>query len=133
MMLDEMAAHLITDPPYVLIIDDDPLFLAVACEAVREHGLAVRGVGTAGEGLEVLAEGHVPQLILLDLILPGLGARDFLTMVKREVTLARTPVVLVTAVAAEDVPTDLPVDGVVLKPVLASQLAGLLDRYCGLR
>jgi CheY-like chemotaxis protein len=125
------GVSLIPDPPFVLIIDDDPLFLAMACEAVREHGHAVRGVGTAVEGLEVLAEGRPPQLILLDLVLPGLGARDFLTMVKREVTLSRTPVVLVTAVAAEDVPTDLPVDGVVLKPVVASQLASVLDRYCG--
>jgi CheY-like chemotaxis protein len=132
MMLDKMTAlHLVPDPPYVLIIDDDPLFLATACEAVREQGLAARGVGSAVEGLEALAEGDAPKLILLDLILPGLGARDFLAVVKQEIALSRTPVVLVTAVAAEEVPGDLQVDGVVLKPVEASQLASLVHRYCG--
>jgi CheY-like chemotaxis protein len=130
-MLAKMADHLVTDPPYVLIIDDDPLFLATACEVVQQHGLAARGVGTAVEALEALTDGHAPKLILLDLVLPGLGARDFLAVVKHEVALSRTPVVLVTASAAENVPRDLQVDGVVLKPVAASQLASLLDRHCG--
>ena len=117
--------------PDVLIIDDDPHFVGSACEALRKRGLSVRGVLTAEEGLEALAQGHRPKLIVVDLVLPGMGARDFVATVRREIAWSQLPFVLVTAGAAEEVPADLPADGLLLKPVEASQLANLVHRYCG--
>lgn len=115
----------------VLVIGDDLLFLATACEALRERGLAVRSAVTAEEGLTALARGGAPRLIVLDLVSLGMSARNFLALVKRALARSRSPFVLVTAVAAEEMPGELQVDGVVLKSVGASQLVSLVHRYCG--
>ncbi len=115
----------------VLVIGDDLLFLATACETLREDGLAVQSAVTAKEGLQALARGCAPRLIVLDLVSLGMSARNFLALVKLALARSRSPVVLVTSVAAEDMPGELQFDGVVLKSVGASQLVSLVHRYCG--
>lgn len=112
----------------VLVIGDDPLFVATTCELLRGRKIAVRGAGTAEEPLAALA-GAAPKLIVLDIVLPGTGARDILAAVKQE--WPRTPVVLVAAGAVVEVPSGLQVDAAVRKPVAASQLVALVRRYCG--
>ncbi|HSD26377.1 MAG TPA: response regulator [Vicinamibacteria bacterium] len=114
----------------MLIIDDDRLFVATACEAFQKRGLVARGASTADEGLEALAGGRAPKLILLDLILPGLSSRDFLAMVRSEIAWAHTPVVIVTAANPGDVPGDMQCDGLVHKPVDLGELVSLAYRYC---
>jgi CheY-like chemotaxis protein len=113
----------------VVVIGDDPLFVATACELLRGRKIAVCGAGTAEEALAVLAGAYAPKLIVLDIVLPGTRARDILAAVKQE--WPRTPVVLVAAGAVVEVPSGLQVDGVVRKPVAASQLVALVRRYCG--
>ncbi len=115
-------------PTDVLIIDDDWLFVEWACEAFRKRGFVARGAPRA-DGLKGLGEGRAPRLILLDQVLPGLGSRDFLHMVRREVGWASTPVVLLAGAASGAVPGDMPVDGVVRKPVELAQLMSLAYRY----
>ena len=118
-------------PTDVLIIDDDWLFVEWACEAFRKRGFVARGAPRADAGLEALGRGLPPKLILLDQVLPGLCSREFLEMVRREVTWANTPVVLLAGAAPGEVPADMRIDGFVRKPVELPQLMSLAYRYAG--
>ncbi len=114
----------------VLIVDDDRVFLESIEDLVRKHGFVVRGVGSAEDAVVALRQGDRPKLILLDLILPGMSARNFLTTLKLEPAWALIPVVLVTAVTSDEVPRDLPVDNVLLKPIDSGELLSLVRQHC---
>ena len=114
----------------VLIVDDDRVFLASIEDLVRKHGFVVRGVVSAEDAVVALRQGDRPKLILLDLVLPGMSARNFLTALKLEPAWALIPVVLVTAVTSSEVPRDLPVDSVLLKPIDSGELLSLVRQPC---
>jgi len=114
----------------VLIVDDDRVFLESIDELLRKHGFVVLGVGSAEDAVVALRQGRRPKLILLDFILPSMSSRNFLTVLKLDVALALIPVVLVTAASIGEVPGDLPVDGVLLKPIDSDELLSLVRQHC---
>jgi len=66
---------------------------------------------------------------VLNIVHPGTNGPELLAVVKQE--WSQTPVVLVAGGAVVEVPSGLQVDGVVRKPVPASELVTLVHRYCG--
>ena len=63
-------------PISLLLVDDNPRFLQVLTRFLHVQLSDEVIVGTAGEGMEALvqAQNLRPQVILLDLVMPGLGA-----------------------------------------------------------
>ena len=59
----------------VLVVEDEASLLRVLTRALQDRGYAVRGVGSAEEALEALAEASF-DLIVSDLALPGLSGAD---------------------------------------------------------
>jgi CheY-like chemotaxis protein len=87
-------------PLRVFIIDDDPDHLLIIRRALDEAGLpvAVEQAEDAATALRLLVDGAVcPDLILLDINMPGLSGFDLLRAVKAEPVLRRTPVVMLTS------------------------------------
>ena len=92
-------------PKHVLVADDD-LFLRRAVEAV----LTRRGytVVTTADGEEAvrLAKESVPDLILLDLVMPKLQGSDTLKRLKADPATARVPVIVLSALSEKSHVTD---------------------------
>ncbi|MDC8758552.1 response regulator [Janthinobacterium fluminis] len=84
----------------VLVIEDD----AQAVELLRLHfesiGFEVAVAGDAAAAL-ALAEQGAPDLITLDLVLPGASGWDVLEQIKANPLLAPTPVLIVSLIAEE--------------------------------
>ena len=84
-----------TTQPIILVGDDDP--------SLRELIRAVLGPGyrfvEAADGREVLAVAHdvQPDLIVLDVMLPGLSGIEVLDELRADAALRTTPVVVITA------------------------------------
>jgi PAS domain S-box-containing protein len=87
----------------VLVVDDDPK--AVELIAVRMLGLAST-VFRAGGGREAIetARQELPDLIVLDLMMPGVNGFDVVEALKEQPDTARIPILVVTAkpITAED-------------------------------
>jgi len=82
----------------VIIVEDDPLLhnlLTDKMAQLREKGLEVIPVLNAEEGLEKARETK-PDLIMLDLVLPGMTGFEFLEKLRAEPTLGKTPVVVLS-------------------------------------
>jgi len=84
---------------------------------------------TAGNGLEGLdlAREWQPDLVVLDLMLPGIDGFSVCAMLKRDQRLGRIPVLILTArVQAGDKKTsaDLGADGYLTKPFKSEDLLG---------
>jgi adenylate cyclase len=87
------AAHA---PPRLLIVDDTPLNLKLLGDLLAIKGYAVT---TAGSGEEALAKlvADPPDLVLLDVMMPGLSGYDVCRRIRANPDTALLPVVMVTS------------------------------------
>ena len=83
---------------YLLVIDDSPTVLKVIELALTEAGYKVVSAANDELGLAVVREAHtIPDLILLDGLIPGRDAAEICRRFAAEPSLARVPVVVMTA------------------------------------
>lgn len=114
--------------PRVLVVDDDEDFLALAAEVLGNDGLEVSLARTAGEAL-TRAVGSPPDVILLDIMLPGRDGLDVLEALRAEPETRGIPVVACTALGQRDSGALLPAigfDGMVTKPLDMRELSRAL-------
>jgi CheY-like chemotaxis protein len=90
----------------VLVVEDEPAVRSLARRSLEAVGVAVLEAENGREALEVLARGGpLPQLVLTDVIMPGLNGREL-----AEALAARhpgLPVLFMSAYAEEDVARSL--------------------------
>ncbi|MES2886084.1 MAG: HD domain-containing phosphohydrolase [Pseudomonadota bacterium] len=88
--------------PVVLVVDDTALNLQVATGILRPHYQAL--AATDGpKALDILAKRHDVQLILLDIMMPGMDGYEVCRRLKGDPLLAHIPVIFLTALnAVED-------------------------------
>ena len=82
----------------ILLVDDDEGFLLAAGRLLEAEGYEVVPARSAAEARTQL-EGDLPDLILLDVIMPGEDGFTFADQIAKNKRLVGIPVVLVTAVA----------------------------------
>ncbi|WKZ25583.1 MAG: response regulator [bacterium] len=77
----------------VLIIEDDKFINKAMKYKFEESNFLVKTVRTAEEGLVILNE-WLPDVIILDILLPGIDGYEFLRRVKDDNKLANIPVIV---------------------------------------
>jgi len=88
--------------PRVLIVDDDPLIRDVV-RAVLEDGSYELDEAADGEEALRLATSHPPDVVLLDVMMPGIDGFEVAKRFKNDTTLKNAVVVMLTA---KDAPED---------------------------
>jgi putative two-component system response regulator len=86
----------VTTPGRILIVDDDPLVRETMRDYVEHLGYQVTDAGSAEEALPIIAR-DIPDLILLDVRMPGITGIDLCRQVKADPVTRLVPVVLLTA------------------------------------
>jgi len=71
------------DPIKILIVDDEIEFGSTLAERLELRGFAARAVSCAEEALAVLASDWMPQVVLLDLMMPGIDGLATLDLIKK--------------------------------------------------
>ncbi len=84
----------------ILIIEDVPEMLELISMYLQKDGMTVFGAGTAEQGLTYL-EKELPDLVILDLNLPGMSGFDFLKRFRKEYK-TTIPVIIVSARDADE-------------------------------
>ncbi len=79
----------------VLIIDDSATIVAVLGKMLRQSGYDTAGAGTAELGLE-FARKEQPDLIFLDIVLPGMSGFDALRQLRRDSVTHATPIIMIS-------------------------------------
>ena len=79
----------------VLVVDDDPTFVLLATETLRQGGFELMSAATVQEALTAFAS-FVPDLVLLDVELPGGNGFDVCRAIRESAVNSDIPVVLVT-------------------------------------
>jgi len=90
--ITEANAHAIK----ILCVDDDPLIRQMLGDILRFHGYAVETASDGETGLEAAARER-PDLILLDVMMPGIDGFEVCRLLKADAAMKAIPVIFLTA------------------------------------
>jgi len=122
-------------PARILVIDDTAENLQVVCTILRGASYAVSVARSGMQGLDI-AQRTPPDLILLDLVMPGMDGFEACRQLKANPALRETPVIFLTAShEAGDVLKGFEVGAVdyVTKPFNAAELLSRVQTHVQLR
>jgi two-component system sensor histidine kinase/response regulator len=108
----------------ILLIDDDESIRSTFGMALRHHGYRVIEADSGQEGL-LLARKHLPDLILSDISMPGMGGQEVLKNVRESPELNSRQVVLMTGQTHLVTPRrgmELGADDFLVKPISLNDL-----------
>ncbi|MGL4666321.1 MAG: response regulator [Saezia sp.] len=86
----------------ILIVDDSKTELAYLTSILKQGGYSIRTAENAEQAMQRLGE-NAPDLILMDVIMPGMNGFQLTRKIKRETVFSKIPIILCTS---KDQPTD---------------------------
>lgn len=113
-----------TDPAHILVVDDDANTRRMLQLLFTDAGYRVSTAGTGEEALAYLDLVH-PDLILMDLMLPGLTGQEVVQRLKADTSRPFIPVILITARGDQQSKVsalDAGADDFIVKPVDIAEL-----------
>jgi len=115
----------------ILLVEDNPQNRRLAQFLLQSHGYIVYEA-TTGEAALELARTHLPDLILMDLQLPGVDGYAVTQRLKEDAATAAIPVVALTAYAMQgdrDKALAVGCDGYITKPIDTREFPAAVQRY----
>src|SRR5215470_7063360 len=86
------------DPHSILVVDDTPANIGFLVESLSQAGYRVRVAGDGGTALEQIQYAP-PDLVLLDVMMPGIDGFETCRRIRKIPTLAQLPVIFMTALS----------------------------------
>ncbi|HLF27159.1 MAG TPA: GAF domain-containing protein [Anaerolineae bacterium] len=112
----------------LLVVDDDPFVRDLMQRFLSKEGFQVMCAASGEEGLQ-LARERRPDVITLDVMMPGLDGWAVLSTLKSDPDMADIPVVMVTIVDDKNRGYALGASDYITKPVDRERLIGVLQKY----
>lgn len=89
-----------TQPPYILYIEDERPILELVRQALRMEGYDVGGATSGQQGLDMMRT-RKPDVLLLDLMMPEVNGWEVYREMQTDDQLATIPVIVMTAKVPE--------------------------------
>jgi signal transduction histidine kinase/DNA-binding response OmpR family regulator len=112
----------------ILVIDDDPTVRELLPRWLASTGLQVETASNGEDGLRRAREVH-PDLITLDVMMPGISGWEVLTTLKASPDLADIPVIMLTIADDRNTGFLLGASDYMTKPIDSERLADLVSAY----
>jgi CheY-like chemotaxis protein len=110
---------------HILVVDDNPINLKLASDVLEMAGYTTTKAVDAEEAQEMISR-RIPDLILMDIALPGMDGLTLTRKLKSDATLRHVPVIALTAFAMvgdEEKARLAGCDGYITKPIDTRMLA----------
>jgi signal transduction histidine kinase/CheY-like chemotaxis protein len=111
-----------------LIIDDDPIMRDAMTRTLTKEGFWVASASGAMEGLE-MARTLRPDVITLDIVMPGMDGWELLAKLKDDALLRNIPVVVITMLDDRAKGFALGASDFIQKPLIGDKAVKVLERY----
>jgi signal transduction histidine kinase len=121
------ALAMVAGLPLALVVEDDAAAAALMREQLESVGFQVRHAGSAEAAL-LLVDDYRPDLITLDIRLPGMDGWEFLCRIQNLPSWADVPVVVVSVDDEHEVGLSLGASSVLQKPISRADFVGELDQ-----
>lgn len=115
--------------PTILVIDDDEPILALMSNVLRGFGFNPIIASRGRDAIE-LATSSPPDVILVDLRMPGMSGEDVIRAMRADVRLGKTPILVLSgAPVSRDELAMLGADGAIQKPFDLEELIRLVTEF----
>jgi DNA-binding response OmpR family regulator len=118
--------------PYILYVEDERPMFELVRQVLKLSGYSVTRASSGEQGLDMMRE-RKPDLLLLDLMMPGVNGWDVYREMKTDALLDDIPVIVVTAkipdqdrVIVDNLP---PVDDYITKPFDVDRLLRSIQNF----
>lgn len=104
--------------PKILFVDDDKFLLDMYALKFSKNNFEVTTAQGPEDALKLIRGGYEPDILLIDVVMPGMDGIDFLSIIRKETLLKKTVVIMLTN---QGLPDDisrakkLNVDGYIIK------------------
>ena len=112
----------------ILVVEDNPTNLKLVSDALKFEGYDILKAGDAEEAEAILMQTR-PELIIMDIALPGMDGLTFSLKLKADPRTRHIPIIAVTAYSMrwdEQKVLEAGCDGYVTKPIDTRALPGLV-------
>lgn len=82
--------------PKVLIVDDDKFLLNMYSIKFSKNDFEVNSAMSGGEAINKIKEGYIPDIILLDIVMPGMDGFEILSTIKKDKLAPKALIVMLT-------------------------------------
>lgn len=86
---------------FILIVDDNPTNLSVLSQALKQFGLKIRMAMDGASAIKIVQQ-QPPELILLDVQMPGMDGFETCSRLKADPSINNIPIIFTTALADID-------------------------------
>jgi CheY-like chemotaxis protein len=111
----------------VLVVEDEEQLREMIRDALELNGYAVVTAEHGQDALTKLAEIEHLCLVILDLLMPVMDGRTFITKMRERVELSSVPIVVHTSAPGQ---TPDGVSMIVQKPLMFDRLLSVVQEYC---
>jgi CheY-like chemotaxis protein len=112
----------------VLAIDDDPAVLTLLKRYLSKLGYQVEIAASGEEGLR-MARNFLPDIIILDVMMPRMDGWEVLSYLKADHKLADIPVIVLSMIEDKSMGYSLGATDYLIKPISREQLTVVLQKY----
>jgi two-component system, OmpR family, phosphate regulon response regulator PhoB len=111
--------------PKIIIIEDERDLVDVLSYNLKREGYQVNSALTGREGIKLITDGPLPDLLLLDLMLPDMQGTEICKLLRNDSRTKRLPIIMLTAKGEEIdrvVGFEVGADDYVVKPFSVREL-----------
>lgn len=113
----------------VLVVDDEPVIRDLVAAVLRDEGYLAIVAANGHEGIDLVGR-EKPDLVLMDVMMPGLDGREAYKVMRSRPDLPKIPVVMMSAVVRPH-RLDPSISGHLAKPFDVAELLALVERLIG--
>ena len=118
----------------ILFVDDDKFLLDMYALKFSKAGYEVRTSDSTDGALKMLRESYVPDVMLCDIVMPGIDGLEFISMVRSEKLAPSAVVVMLTNQGTSDDISrakKMGVDGYIVKATtIPSEVLSTVEKIC---
>jgi CheY-like chemotaxis protein len=81
----------------ILVVDDDIEVRSALADVFQMHGYTVELAANGADAIDLLERGHRPDVVLVDLLMPGVIGHSLLEYMRGDQQLSQIPVAIVSA------------------------------------
>ncbi|HET7925841.1 MAG TPA: response regulator, partial [Rhodanobacteraceae bacterium] len=116
----------------VLVVDDDVRNIFALSSVLERHGMGVVTAGTGQEAIEKVADDRDIDLVLMDIMMPGMDGYDTMRAIRAKPDSRALPIIALTAKAMKgdrEKCLEAGASDYLAKPVVTDQLLGVLRQW----